>query len=62
VWACDFVEGRTQDGPRFRALYVVDGLSRECLAIRRLKATDVSDVLADPFILRGVPGHLRSWS
>ena len=27
---------------------------------RRLKSTDVIDVLSDLFILRGVPGHVRS--
>jgi len=30
------------------------------VAICNLKAIDVIDVLSDPFILRGVPGHLRS--
>jgi transposase InsO family protein len=63
VWAYDFVEDRTRDGRRFRALNVVDEFSRECLCIRvgrRLKAADVIDVLADLFILRGVPGHIRS--
>jgi transposase InsO family protein len=63
VWAYDFVEDRTRDGRRFRALNVVDEYTRECLAIRvgrRLKAADVIDVLADLFILRGTPGHIRS--
>ena len=63
VWAYDFVEDRTRDGRKLRMLNVVDEFSRECLAIRvgrRLKATDVIDVLADLFILRGVPGHIRS--
>ena len=44
-------------------LNVVDEFTRECLAIRvgrKLKATDVIDVLSDLFILRGVPGHIRS--
>jgi putative transposase len=27
---------------------------------RRLKSIDVIDVLSDLFILRGVPGHIRS--
>jgi transposase InsO family protein len=63
VWAYDFVEDRTRDGRRFRALNVVDEFTRECLAIRvgrKLKAADVIDVLADLFLLRGVPGHIRS--
>ena len=35
----------------------------ECLAIRvarKLKSIDVIEVLSDLFILRGVPGHIRS--
>ena len=63
VWAYDFVEDRTRDGRKFRMLNVVDEFTRECLTIRvgrRLKAADVIDVLADLFILRGVPGHIRS--
>jgi putative transposase len=37
--------------------------THECLAIRvarKLKAIDVIDVLSDLFIVRGVPGHVRS--
>jgi len=63
VWAYDFVEDRTRDGRKFRMLNVVDEFTRECLAIRiarRLKSTDVIDVLADLFIMRGIPGHIRS--
>ncbi len=44
-------------------LNVIDEFTRECLTIRidrRLKSTDVIDVLSDLFILRGVPGHVRS--
>jgi hypothetical protein len=44
-------------------LNVVDEFTHECLTIRvarRLKTVDVVDVLADPFILRGVPEHGRS--
>jgi putative transposase len=42
---------------------VIDEFTHECLAIRvdrKLKAIDVIDVLSDLFILRGVPGHIRS--
>ena len=63
VWAYDFVEDRTHDGRKFRMLNVVDEFTHECLAIRiarKLKAADVIDVLSDLFILRGVPGHIRS--
>ena len=63
VWSYDFVEDRTHDGRKFRMLNVIDEFSRECLAIRidrKLKSTDVIDVLSDLFILRGVPGNVRS--
>jgi len=63
VWAYDFVEDRTHDGRKYRMLNIVDEFTHECLAIRiarRLKAVDVIDVLSDLFILRGVPGHIRS--
>ena len=63
VWGYDFVEDHTRDGRRFRLLNVIDEFTHECLAIRvgcKLKAADVLDVLSDLFILRGVPGHIRS--
>jgi putative transposase len=63
VWSYDFVEDRTHDGRKFRLLNVIDEFTHECLAIRvdrKLRAIDVIDVLADLFILRGVPGHIRS--
>ena len=44
-------------------LNVIDEFTHECLAIRvarKLKGIDVIDVLSDLFILRGVPGHIRS--
>jgi putative transposase len=63
VWSYDFVEDRTHDGRKYRMLNLIDEFTHECLAIRiarKLKATDVIDVLSDLFILRGVPGHIRS--
>ncbi len=63
VWSYDFVEARTHDGRKFWMLNVVDEFTRECLAIRvdrKLKAAEVIDMLSDLFILRGVPGHIRS--
>ena len=63
VWSYDFVEDRTHDGRKFRMLNVLDEFTHECLAIRvarKLKSIDVIDVLSDLFILRGVPGHIRS--
>src|SRR5438045_4451994 len=63
VWSYDFVEERTHDGRKFRMLNIIDEFTHECLAIqvsRRLRSIDVIDVLSDLFILRGVPGHVRS--
>ena len=63
VWSYDFVEDRTHDGRKYRMLNVIDEFTHECLAIRvarKLKSIDVIDVLSDLFILRGVPGHIRS--
>ena len=63
VWSYDFVEDRTHDGRRYRMLNVIDEFTHECLAIRvgrKLKAADVVDALSDLFLLRGVPGHVRS--
>ncbi len=59
----DFVEDRTREGRKIRLLNVVDEFTRECLAIRvarKLGSADVIDVLADLFIARGTPGHIRS--
>ena len=63
VWAYDFVEDRTRDGRKFRMPCVVDEFTREALAIRvarKLGSAEVIDVLADLFIARGVPAHIRS--
>ena len=63
VWSYDFVEDRTHDGRKYRMLNIIDEFTRECLAIRinrKLNSTEVIDVLTDLFILRGVPGHVRS--
>ena len=63
VWSYDFVEDRTHEGRKIRMLNIIDEFTHECLAIRvarRLKSIDVIDALSDLFILRGVPGHIRS--
>ncbi|PJN92753.1 IS3 family transposase, partial [Amaricoccus sp. HAR-UPW-R2A-40] len=52
VWSYDFVEDRTHDGQKCRMLNLIDEFTRECLAIRidrKLKSTDVIDVLSDLF-------------
>jgi len=63
VWAYDFVADRTHDGKPLRLLTVVDEYSRECLAIvpgRTLRSDDVIETLADLFVERGAPDHIRS--
>ena len=53
----------THDGKAFRMLCVIDEFTRESIAIRvarKLKSTDVIEALADLFVLRGVPAHIRS--
>jgi putative transposase len=63
VWAYDLVPDRTHDGRAFRMPTVVDEYTRECLAIdvgRRVTSEDVLGRLADLFVRRGVPGHIRS--
>src|SRR3984957_4682437 len=63
VWSYDFVADRTHDGKAFRMLCVIDEFTRESIAIRvarKLKSTDVIEALADLFVLRGVPAHIRS--
>jgi putative transposase len=63
VWAYDFVQDRTHDGRAFRMLTIIDEYTRECLAIlvaRRITADDVLQQLAELFVARGVPDHIRS--
>ena len=63
VWAYDLVQDRTSDGRTFRMLTVIDEYTRECLAIdvgRKVTSDDVLERLADLFVRRGVPEHIRS--
>ena len=63
VWSYDFMEDRTHDGRKYRMLNIVDEFTRECLAIRiarRLRSMDVIELLAELFLVRGVPGYIRS--
>jgi len=44
-------------------LTVIDEYTRECLAIRverKLKSIDVLETIADLFLIKGVPDHIRS--
>jgi transposase InsO family protein len=63
VWSYDFVAEQTSDGRALKILTVVDEYTRECLAIhvaRKITAFEVIEQLADLFLRRGVPEHLRS--
>ena len=54
---------RTADGRAFKILNIIDEYTRECLAIlvaRKVRNQDVIDLLFQLFILRGIPGHIRS--
>jgi len=63
VWSHDFVADRTHDGKAFQMLCIIDEFTRETLAIRvarKIRSADVIEALADLFILRGLPAHIRS--
>jgi transposase InsO family protein len=63
VWSYDFVHDRTHDGRPFRILNIVDEFTKECLATftkRKINSQDVILVLAELFLLRGIPKHIRS--
>ena len=63
VWSYDFAHHRTEDVRAYRTLNIIDEFSRECLVIRvkeKLNSTDVIDALTDLFIVRGIPGYIRS--
>ncbi len=54
---------RTHDGRSLRILNILDEYTRECLALvvaRRIRSQDVLVTLADLFLSRRVPTHLRS--
>lgn len=63
VWSYDFVTDQTEDGRLFRILTIVDEFTRENLATvvqRRFRSMDVIEVLADLFLTRRIPKHIRS--
>ena len=54
---------RTHDGRPFRILNIIDEYSHECVAsvvARRIRSQDVLLILADLFLSRGIPTHIRS--
>jgi len=63
VWSYDLMSARTHDGRAFRLLNIMDEYTRECLGItvgRSITAQAVIHKLADLFITRGIPEHIRS--
>ena len=63
VWAWDFIHDRTHEGRPLKWLSIVDEYTRECLALevgRGITADRVLDVLAELFVVRGRPHHIRS--
>ena len=63
VWSYDFVADRTKDGRPLKMLTIIDEYSRECLAIkvaRSIRSEDVLECLAELFVHRGTPDHIRS--
>jgi len=63
VWCWDFIHDTDERGRPLKWLSLMDEYTRECLALevaRSITAADAVDVLADVFIIRGVPGHVRS--
>ena len=54
---------RTQDGRAFRTLTILDEYTGECLSItvaRGITSQEVIDQLAELFLGRGIPEHIRS--
>jgi transposase InsO family protein len=63
VWTYDFIEDRTEDGRILKFLTVLDEWTRESVAIevgRSIRSKDVLSVLEYLFMVRGVPGYIRS--
>jgi len=63
VWAYDFVSDRTRDGKPIKILNIVDEFTKECVCsyvARRIRSREVIFILADLFITRGTPVHIRS--
>lgn len=63
VWCWDFIHDRDEKGRALKWLLIEDEFTREGLALevqRSMTAADVIDVLAQLFLIRGLPGHIRS--
>jgi transposase InsO family protein len=63
VWSYDFVHERTEYGEKLKLLVVMDEHTRECVKIRverKMKGTDVQEMLEELFAERGAPVAIRS--
>ena len=63
VWSYDLMTARTDNGKAFRILNILDEYTKECLDItveRNITSHLVIERLADLFITRGIPEHIRS--
>jgi transposase InsO family protein len=63
VSSYDFVADRTKNGRPLKMLTLIDEHTRECLAIRvarSIRSQDVLECLAELFVCRGTPDHIRS--
>jgi len=63
VWTYDFIDDQTEDGRMLKLLTVVDEWTRESLVIevgRSIRSKDVTSILKYLFMVRGVPGFIRS--
>ena len=63
VWSWDFVADRTDCGGQLRMMTLIDGHTRQCLAIkvsRSLKSEDVVEVLVEAIEEYGRPQCIRS--
>lgn len=63
VWSYDFMAARTDNGKAFRMLNIIDEFTKECLDIaveRKISSHLVIERLANLFITKGIPEHIRS--
>jgi len=63
VWTYDFMSDQTEDGRKVKLLTILDEFTRESPAIeveRSIRAKDVIATLEYLFMVRGVPGYIRS--
>ena len=63
VWDCSFLAAATSYGEHIEILAIIDGQTRECLAIlveHDIGSQEVTDRLSDLFAARGAPECIRS--